>query len=720
MLGNHGKPHVVDIPVTDLDETDEVIFNQQLQDEAGNANEEGDGSIDELDYEFVDRFDNKNSLIRKITAYFKPPKSSIRSYERLDSEDSSIGGTRNINPVEDQARSLRDYKIDLLYNRMKKTIATGVMVILALMIVAFCFSRNNKNKAMHPSGSKRILSNSTHDFYPTTIMISLDGFHPHYINPHLTPTLHEMMVNDFGAPYMTPSFPSSTFPNHWTLVTGLYPSEHGIVGNTFFDPILKKQFVNTDPKQGGLDPDFWQGGEPVWTTAFKQGVNSAIHMWPGSEVPGIGIGGGPLDVDRYNGSELLSSKVYRVMNWLDQEDIELRPELILTYVPTIDQFGHKFGINGTNLKDALKYVDDFIDLMITELNERNLKDVVNLVIVSDHGMAPTSNDRLLYLDDVIDLNMIEHVDGWPLFGLRPSSKYTTDDIQNEIMKNIENIDPHLRDNYSILRTEGMPKEWNFGGEHLEHKFNYRLAPIWIIPHVGYVVTTKKQMEDNNYDYRPKGVHGYNNTELLMRALFLGRGPYFNEKLAENKNKKIEPFPNTEVYNLICDTLDIEPAPNNGTFTKNEISLLSKSNLLSENWIDDLQYPNLPFDADNVVEDATYDLLWKRPDRQEPTTISFSTNNRPYESLKSEESLLSSMDIEKVPKPTDLFDSSHPTGTDKGDSLWEEIGDTFEDIEDKIGDTFEDIEDKIGDSFKETANKVDGWIEDLVGNDNKRV
>lgn len=712
MLENHGQPHPVDIPVTDLDETDDVIFNQQLHEESSTSRDDYSAeSIDNLDYEFVDSFNRKDSLMSRLASYLKPKTNYLRNYEMLSVEDTEIDGVSDRPSIHDdrQGRSLRDYKIDLLYKRIKRTIVMGIMTILILMIIAFCFSRKNKGSFMNSkSNNKRILSNSTHEFYPTTLVISLDGFHPHYINPHLTPTLHEMMLNDYGAPYMIPSFPSSTFPNHWTLVTGLYPSEHGIVGNTFFDPKLNKQFVNTNPKQGGLDPDFWQGGEPIWSTAFKQGVNSAIHMWPGSEVNGVGIGGGPLEVDRYNGSEVLSSKVNRVMNWLDKDEIETRPELILTYVPTIDQFGHKFGINGSDLKSALSYVDDFVDLMQMELKKRNLKDIVNLIIVSDHGMAPTSNNRLLYLDDVIDMKMIEHVDGWPLFGLRPSSEFSTDDIQNEIIKNIENVDPALRDHYSILRTEGMPKEWQFGGKEFDHKFNYRLAPIWIIPDVGYVVTTKKQMEDNNFDYKPKGVHGYNNTELLMRALFLGSGPYFREKLPESLyNNKIKPFPNTEVYNLICDTLDLVPAPNNGTSPKDSIStLLSSSNLLPYDWTDNLQYPDLPFEVEHVVEDATYDLLWKKQSREKPTTISISTNMHPYESLVSEESLLSSMDVVMVPKPTDLFDSE-PTQSGEGTShnLWEEIDDKLE-----------DILDKIGESLQDTIDKVDDWIDDALGND----
>lgn len=480
-----------------------------------------------------------------------------------------------------------------------------------------------------------------------------------------------MFVKDYGAPYMIPSFPSLTFPNHWTLVTGLYPSEHGIVGNTFFDPELNRQFVNTDPKLGALDPEFWKGGEPIWETANKQGVKSAIHMWPGSEVPGIGLGNGPTFVDLFNGLELLSSKVDRVMGWLDIEDINERPELILTYVPTIDTIGHRNGIGGEELEHGLLYVDNFMHLMLLELQNRHLDDIVNVIVVSDHGMAPTSNERLLYIDEVIDLNeKIEHIDGWPLFGLRPKDNQRVEDVYNELVINLQKLPESINRHYPVYKVEDLPEKWHFGGKTHEHRFNYRLAPLWIIPDVGYSITTHKQMEENNNDYTPHGVHGYNNTELLMRAIFLGRGPYFDLLLSSSGdgNKKINPFPNTEVYNLICDTLNLSPSPNNGSFQTQSMAqsfahpnrLISPVNLLHD-WTDPLEFPDLPFEVDHIVEDATYDILFKKPpvDRVNPTTVLVSTNTNPLESLNSAATTLATL-TEHKPKPLTESNKATPT------------------------------------------------------------
>lgn len=735
---NYQGPHPVDVPITDLDDAeDDIIYRENLGNNSG-YQDNSQNFLNSMDYEHQD---SQQGFMGKIRNYFNNPRLSGGRYTSVASTDSfEIDDDDDDDEVANRfAFDIRDYKIKRLNDKLNKTIAILVFGLLLVIVIIF-FNKSwftsssveeDKEYASMASQHKKVkqvLSNTTHDFYPTTIIVSLDGFHPHYINPYLTPSLHNMMINDYGAPYMIPSFPSSTFPNHWTLITGLHPSEHGIVGNTFFDPVLKKQFVNTDPKVGGIDPDFWQGGEPIWQTAFKQGVNSAVHMWPGSEVPGIGIDNGPMEVDRYNGSELLSSKVARVMGWLDRDDINKRPELILTYVPTIDQFGHKFGISGKNLTDALKYVDDFVDLMQMELKNRNLRDVVNLVIVSDHGMAPTSNDRLLFLDDVIDLQKIEHIDGWPLFGLRPYKKHSLDDIYKELKEKFATLSQDLQKHYHIYKLEDFPKQYNFGGSKNEHKFNYRLAPIWIVPDVGYSITTHKQHEENNFDYTPKGVHGYNNTEVLMRALFLGSGPYFDKELGSITNTKIKPFQNIEVYNLLCDSLNIAPAPNNGSGSpQTSISnLVSTKNLLPEDWSDSLGYPNVPFEIDHIVKDATYDLLWKKPaDRAQPTTISVSTNEKPMESLASQESSLSNIATEKLPKPSDFTTTSHdekpePTSNPLNNLIGEiegaidDVGDALNDVFEDAGDGLNDAVDGLNDAAGTTSEKVHNWMGKLFG------
>lgn len=694
MSVDYGTPHAVDIPVTDLDDSeDDLLFVERAR----------DLDINNLDYEHQDQ---PPGLLTRVRDYFnrEPLTPSTDSYEMLDPSHGSFEIEEEDPGLEETRRAidLRDYKIKRLNDKLNYTIGVAGLALMAIVAV-FLFRKNTVAASYMAASVKNVLSNGTHNFHATTIVVSLDGFHPHYISAKLTPTLHNMLVHDYGAPYMEPSFPSSTFPNHWTLVTGLYPSEHGIVGNTFYDPVLDRQFVNTDPKTGGLDPDFWRGGEPVWTTAFKQGVNSAIHMWPGSEVPGVGIdGGGPLEVDRYNGSELLSSKVDRVMRWIDTPKIDERPELILTYVPTIDQFGHKYGISGPELSEALTYVDDFVRLMQLELQKRHLSNIANLIIVLDHGMAPTSDDRILFLDDVVDMSKIEHTDGWPLFGLRPKEDVSVTELYDEILSNLKD------ENFQLFRVEDLPAEWNFGGQTDDHRFNYRLAPIWIIPKVGYSVTTHRQFEANGNTYTPKGVHGYNNTEVLMRAIFLGSGPYFEKRLSSS-NKKVAPFANTEVYNMICESLHIQPSANNGS----DLSVLSLKNSLPDGWTDKVEYPGLPYDVEHIVKGATYDLLWKKPNRPYPTTVSASTNDHPYQSLVSEESSLSEMQPEKFPKPSDFLETTEkPLQTEPPYGIFKSIGEQFDDMLDNAEDVMESSGKIFSDALKGGYDQVNDWFDDF--------
>lgn len=693
--------HPVDVPVTDMDDSeDDIIFNEQTEQAHGVPLRD---ELNTFDFEFAE---DQPTLYTKFTNLFK--KNQTNTYEMMSTDSFEL----------DEDVPNRDYKITLLHKKMRNTIiGSGIIVIGLITCIIVLF--NTKVSVALNINTKQIFSNTTHSFYPTTILISLDGFHPHYISPKITPTLHKMMVHDYGAPFMIPSFPSSTFPNHWTMITGLYPSEHGIVGNTFFDPILKKQFINTNPLVGGLDPDFWKGGEPIWQTAKRNGLKLAVHMWPGSEVPKIGP---TADYDKFNSSELLISKVDRVMSWLDR-DLETRPELILSYVPTIDEFGHKFGISGKDLLGALTHVDNFIQLMYKELKSRRLEEIVNVIIVSDHGMAPTSNERLLYLDDMVDMDKIEHIDGWPLFGLRPYEKFSVEEIYDEIKGNLKD------DNFNIYKLDDVPAEWQFSSH---HKFGYRLAPLWIIPRVGYSITTHTSMNDNNGEFKPKGVHGYNNTELLMRAIFLGTGPYFKQKLV---GSKVQPFLNTEVYSIVCDSLKILPSPNNSTG-----DVMSSEYALPDNWNDSVGYPNLPFKVEHVVQDdATYDLLYRKKKGTTQTTVGVSLNGDPKASMTSGLSI----ETEVLPKPTDFVkpgpeDSDKPEEEenpgqemrpeiptepdepepedgpdDDGEGLDELIGEIFDGVG-SVVDEAGSIASSIGETFKEGFSGITGWFGGLLG------
>ncbi|EGE09593.1 type I phosphodiesterase/nucleotide pyrophosphatase [Trichophyton equinum CBS 127.97] len=444
--------------------------------------------------------------------------------------------------------------------RVVSLITFAILILFSLLYLG-AYKASSGYRISHHQPPNTI-SNGTSLFLPTTILISLDGFRADFLTRGLTPTLNSFIANGISPKYMLPSFPSVTFPNHFTLVTGLYPESHGIVGNTFWDPELKDDFYYTKPEKS-MQPKWWQA-EPIWATAEKQGVKTAIHMWPGSEAHIMGIE--PTFLDKYNGSEALPRKVDRILELIDlpgEKDADIpptitqrRPQLIAAYVPNVDAAGHTFGPNSTEIRTTISRVDKMLASILQGLESRNLTNVVNIVVVSDHGMATTSVDRLVQLEDLVDLNLVERIDGWPLRGLVPKRK---EDIQllYEQAKNhtaFMGFDDYLE----IYTRETMPERYHFSK-------NDRIAPLWIIPKAGWAIVERpdfdvKLAQKEGKAYHPMGIHGYDHEHPLMRAIFVARGPSFPHKA----NSRVQEFQNIEVYNIVCDSLRVKPRPNNGT------------------------------------------------------------------------------------------------------------------------------------------------------------
>lgn len=445
--------------------------------------------------------------------------------------------------------------------RLWKLTAIHVVVIVAffgLLLGAYLASRNH-SPHLRPQARPlaNALFNGTSAFAPTTILISLDGFRADFLHRNITPSLNAFVQAGVSPEYMLPSFPSVTFPNHFTLVTGLYPEAHGVVGNTFWDPALNEDFYYTDPARS-MQPKWWQG-KPIWETAEEQGVRTAIHMWPGSEAH---IGIEPTFVDKYKGHEVLANKVDRILSLLDlPEPLDQgastespRPQLIAAYVPDVDRDGHLYGPNSTEIRSTISSVDTMLGQLFAGLEQRNLTNIVNIVIVSDHGMATTSTSRLIQLDDIIDMGLIERTDGWPLYGLRPKNKADIEPLYDHLKQeaaNMEGFDVYLKD-------RDMPERYHFS-------HNDRIAPLWVIPKTGWNIVVKEEFnveeaKKTGQVYHPRGVHGYDHEHPLMRAIFVARGPAF----PHTPNSKVDVFQNIEVYNLVCDSVGVDPRPNNGT------------------------------------------------------------------------------------------------------------------------------------------------------------
>jgi predicted AlkP superfamily pyrophosphatase or phosphodiesterase len=389
--------------------------------------------------------------------------------------------------------------------------------ILFLTILFGAYKASSDHRAIY---QKILLSNGTALFAPTTILVSLDGFRADFLNRGLTPTLNSLIAQGVSPRYMVPSFPSVTFPNHFTIVTGLYPESHGMVGNSFWDPEFQEEFI--------IEPSIiaqskWWNAEPLWVTAEKQGVHSAIHMWPGSDAHIAGAD--PSFFDRYNGSEALGRKVDRILQFLDlpgeESDLETkRPQFIAAYVPNVDSAGHKYGPNSTELGSTIAAVDKMLADLLQGIQARNLTEIINIVIVSDHGMATTSTDRLVQLENLIDIDLVKHIDGWPLRGLRPGRPEDLNILWNQLSENARAFPNSIE----IYTRETMPERYHFSN-------NERIAPLWVIPKTGWAVVERTDFDvekarETGEIYHPRGLHGYDHEHPLMRAIFIARGPAF--------------------------------------------------------------------------------------------------------------------------------------------------------------------------------------------------
>lgn len=400
----------------------------------------------------------------------------------------------------------------------------GVAVAIVLLFLAITSGAYKASQRPRGKVNLSIKSNGTSEFAPTTILLSLDGFRADFLQRGLTPTLNSFIAQGVSPKYMLPSFPSVTFPNHYTLVTGLYPESHGVVGNTFWDPELNEDFFYTDPPRS-MQPKWWAGGEPLWVTAEKANVTTAVHMWPGSEAHIMSLE--PTFLDKFNGTEDLTRKVDRILELLDisttpEPAIASRPQLIAAYVPVVDADGHTYGPNSTEIRETIKRVDGMLHDLFTGLDQRNLTKIVNIVVVSDHGMATTSTDRLIQLDDLIDLELVDRIDGWPLYGLRPKNPADLQGLYATLLEEAEH-----NDHFDVYTKETMPERYHFSN-------NDRIAPLWVIPKTGWAIVHKedfdvKEAKAKGEIYHPKGLHGYDHEHPLMRSIFVARGPAFPHK-----------------------------------------------------------------------------------------------------------------------------------------------------------------------------------------------
>ena len=376
-----------------------------------------------------------------------------------------------------------------------------------------------------------------HGAQPPLLLVSIDAFRADYLQRGFTPTLAAMAADGVRAKALQPSFPSLTFPNHYTLVTGLYPDHHGIVNNTMYDPALGKFSLGNHAAV--RDGRWWDGGEPIWVTADKQGLRTATMFWPGSEAAIHGYR--PDYWLPYDGTVPADRRVDQILEWLDLPAAQ-RPDFLTLYFENVDHAGHTDGPDTPGVDAALRTVDAALARLVAGLKARGLYDRINIIVLSDHGMAPTPASQRVLMDKLIDLDHMRVVSMGILAGFIPHPGH-----EAEIEAQLLRPHPHM----TCWRKQDIPARFHYGS-------NPRIPPLVCLANTGWQITSSGYLAQRK---RPPslGNHGYDNADPLMRALFVAHGPAFRQGLV------VPEFPNVDVYPLMTHLLGIGPAANDGDY-----------------------------------------------------------------------------------------------------------------------------------------------------------
>ncbi len=361
------------------------------------------------------------------------------------------------------------------------------------------------------------------------VILSMDGFRWDYTEDANTPTLDSIRRVGTYAQTM-PVFPANTFPNHYSMATGLHPNNHGVVNNSFYDQELGREMSVFG--KDCFTEGFW-GGEPIWNTLERQGGVANIMMWPGSEYP---INGRQAtkwmkydhDMDYYERADMVVAAMSQPADSL--------PNLIMWYMPDPDAVGHHEGPNSAERIAKVEYIDEVLGYFMAKMRETPHFENINFIFTSDHGMTELSADRYINLFGAIDDSKVKYkVTGTP---------YTIEveeDYLDEAVAKLNEVG-HLR----AYRADAMPERYHYGTHPT------RIANIVIIPDMGW------RLDYSPTDGRPPkgGSHGFDPFESDMQMVFFGVGPDF-------KAGYVQPtFQDQNVYMVLTHLLGIEPAQTN--------------------------------------------------------------------------------------------------------------------------------------------------------------
>jgi alkaline phosphatase D len=358
------------------------------------------------------------------------------------------------------------------------------------------------------------------------LLVSMDGFRADYLEITDTPNFDKLANNGIRSEGLKPVFISKTFPNHYSIATGMYAENHGLIANSFFASDLDKHYSIRD-RESVENGDFY-GGEPIWVTAERQGVKTASYFWVGTEAAVAGVY--PSISKRYDQKVPFDDRIDSVMTWFSLP-ISHRPRLIMLYFHEPDWTGHEYGPSSAETVDQIQRMDGIMGTIMEKAEKLSIADKLNVLVVSDHGMTELNQEHIIDLSAYTDFSDVTMDGAGPTVFLSSDSRERLTTVYNDLQQ---------LHNAQVYWKRDIPKRWHYR----DHE---RIPEVMIVAEEGWTL-----MPMGHGPKMPRGDHGYDNELTSMQAIFVADGPAFKS----GYSRKV--FENIHIYPLLAHILGLEP------------------------------------------------------------------------------------------------------------------------------------------------------------------
>ncbi|XP_037531380.1 glycerophosphocholine cholinephosphodiesterase ENPP6 [Nematolebias whitei] len=385
---------------------------------------------------------------------------------------------------------------------------------------------------------------------PRLLLLLIDGFRHDYTEDlGLFPGFRELVESGVKVDYLTPDFPSLSYPNYYSLMTGRHCETHQMTGNYMWDEVSEKEFlIGTNPDS--RLPQWWNGSEPLWVTLQKMGKKVFMYDWPGCEMEILGVRPTFCKEYVFNPSEEnLKESINDALSVLSSGNADMAA----VYYEKIDVEGHHFGPDSQQVRTAVQHLDLVIQILNRKIKETNMAKQLNVMIFSDHGMT-----KIQWMEKVIELDKYVHMSD--ISKMMDKGSVVSLWPKNNAFQQV----------YAALTR--VPNMHVYTREEIPERFHYKrgkfVSPLTLVANPGWFIIQNKNKlpywKNDSGALEPSGWqngwHGFDNDFLDMKGFFLAAGSDFKQ------NVQAAPVRAVDIYNLMCWTLRVDPLPNNGSWT----------------------------------------------------------------------------------------------------------------------------------------------------------